>query len=244
MRKKRENKENSERWLLTYSDLITLLMVLFVVLYASSNVDKQKYKQISNSFKQAFSIGDAPGAINETGEETNENSIVNDAVMGESEKLDTAKSKVDELIKEYNLEGSVSTQIQERGLIISFNDNVFFNSGDATIKNEYKQKLISISKILNNIDNYIRVEGNTDNVAINTENFHSNWQLSAIRAANVVELLVKEGNISSDKLSAIGYGEYRPVKSNDTEDGRAANRRVDIVILNNEYNKSETTSIK
>lgn len=68
--------------------------------------------------------------------------------------------------------------------------------------------------------------------------------MSAIRAANVVELLVKEGNISSDKLSAIGYGEYRPVKSNDTEDGRAANRRVDIVILNNEYNKSETSSIK
>ncbi|NFR88169.1 MULTISPECIES: flagellar motor protein MotB [unclassified Clostridium] len=244
MKKKRENKENSERWLLTYSDLITLLMVLFVVLYASSNVDKQKYRQISDSFKQAFSIGDAPGAIKEVGEETNENSIVNDAIMVESEKLDTAKSKVDELIKEYNLEGSVSTQIQERGLIISFNDNVFFNSGDATIKSEYKQKLISISKILNDIDNYIRVEGNTDNVAINTENFHSNWQLSAIRAANVVELLVKEGNISSDKLSAIGYGEYRPVKSNDTEEGRAANRRVDIVILNNEYNKSETSSIK
>lgn len=100
-------------------------MVLFVVLYASSNVDKQKYRQISDSFKQAFSIGDAPGAIKEVGEETNENSIVNDAVMVESEKLDTAKSKVDELIKEYNLEGSVSTQIQERGLIISFNDNVF-----------------------------------------------------------------------------------------------------------------------
>ncbi|WP_315082260.1 flagellar motor protein MotB [uncultured Clostridium sp.] len=240
MRKKRENKENSERWLLTYSDLITLLMVLFVVLYASSNVDKQKYKQISDSFKQAFSIGDAPGAI----KETNENSIVNDAVMVESEKLDTAKSKVDELIKEYNLEGSISTQIQERGLIISFNDNVFFNSGDATIKNEYKQKLISISKILNDIDNYIRVEGNTDNVAINTENFHSNWQLSAIRAANVVEFLVKDGNISSGRLSAIGYGEYRPIKSNDSEEGRAANRRVDIVILNNEYNKSETSSIK
>ena len=243
MRKKRDNKENSERWLLTYSDLITLLMVLFVVLYASSNVDKQKYKQISDSFRQAFSIGDAPGVIEEVDNNTN-NSIVDDAVMMESEKLDIAKSKVDDLIKQYNLEASVSTEIQERGLVISFNNNVFFNSGDATIKNEYKQKLIDISKVLNDIDNYIRVEGNTDNVSINTEVFHSNWQLSAIRAANVVEFLVKDGGISSNRLSAIGYGEHRPIKGNDTEGGRASNRRVDIVILNNEYDKSETTSKK
>ncbi|GAA0079362.1 flagellar motor protein MotB [Clostridium sp. CTA-5] len=237
MKKKKESKENSERWLITYSDLITLLMVLFVILYASSNVNKEKYDQITKSFQQAFSIGSEQGAI--VGSEI-ESVNVDNAVISEESKLDGVKDKVDNLIKESDLNGSISTSIQERGLVISFSDNIFFNSGDATIKEDYKKKLISISKVLNDIDNYIRVEGHTDNVTINTTYFHSNWQLSSIRASNVVEFLVNEGKVSPKRLSSVGYGEYRPTKSNDTEEGRATNRRVDIVILNSKFNESET----
>ncbi len=90
------------------------------------------------------------------------------------------------------------------------------------------------------MDNYIRIEGHTDNVIISNELYHSNWQLSSIRASNVAEFLVSDGNINPNRVSAVGYGEYRPLQSNDSEDGRAQNRRVDIVILNSKYNVSET----
>lgn len=95
--------------------------------------------------------------------------------------------------------------------------------------------------MLNKIDNYIRVEGHTDNIAIKTEVFNSNWQLSLGKAANVVEIFINEGGISPNKLSAIWYGEFRPIQNNDTEEGRTVNKRVDIVILNSKPNQSEIT---
>lgn len=153
--------------------------------------------------------------------------------------LTQVKSKVDKLVNDLELKGSITTSIQEKGLVITFNDTVLFNSGEANIKDDWKTKLISISKVLNGIDNYIRVEGHTDNVDIKTPYFNSNWQLSSIRAANVAEFLINDGNINPARLSAIGYGENRPVKSNDTEEGRTANRRVDILILNSKFNTSE-----
>ena len=163
------------------------------------------------------------------------------AAQAETEKLADIKKKVDELVNNSELKGSVSTSIQERGLLISFNDSVFFNSGEANIKSDWQTKLVSISKVLNGIDNYIRVEGHTDNVAINTNYFHSNWQLSSVRASNVVEFLITQGNVRPERLSSVGYGEYRPIKTNDTEEGKSSNRRVDILILNNKFNNSETS---
>ena len=100
-------------------------------------------------------------------------------------------------------------------------------------------KLVSLATILNKIDNYVRVEGHTDNIPIKNEYFNSNWQLSSIRASNVVEFFIEKGNISPDRLSAVGYGEYRPISDNNSEDGRSKNRRVDILILNNKYDNIE-----
>lgn len=243
MKKKKIEKDNSERWMLSYLDFITLLMIFFIVMYAISNVDSSKYQKLSSSLQNGFSMGNGNNMI------SNDDSISiipadnmqeESSSITEEKKLEDVKEKVDDLVNDSDLKGSVSTSIQERGLIISFNNSVFFNSGQATIKDDWENKLISISKVLNGIDNYIRVEGHTDNVAINTEYFHSNWQLSSIRAANVVEFLITKGNVDPNRLSSIGYGEYRPVKSNDTEEGRSENRRVDILILNSKFNDSET----
>lgn len=243
MKKKKIEKDNSERWMLSYLDFITLLMIFFIVMYAISNVDSSKYQKLSSSLQNGFSMGNGNNMI------SNDDSISiipadnmqeESSSITEEKKLEDVKEKVDDLVNDSDLKGSVSTSIQERGLIISFNNSVFFNSGQATIKDDWENKLISISKVLNGIDNYIRVEGHTDNVAINTEYFHSNWQLSSVRAANVVEFLINEGNVDPNRLSSIGYGEYRPVKSNDTEEGRSENRRVDILILNSKFNDSET----
>lgn len=243
----KKEKDDTERWMLSYLDFITLMMIFFLMMYAISNVDTNKAKTLANSLKVGFNSGNGenviavsdsnnvpPNIVDQTNEKNEQ------SAAAEKEKLTDVKKKVDELVNNSDLKGSIATSIQERGLIISFNDSVFFNSGEAVIKSDWQSKLVAISKVLNGIDNYIHVEGHTDNVAINTNYFHSNWQLSAVRAANVVEFLITKGNVKPERLSSVGYGEYRPVKSNSTEEGRAANRRVDLVIINTKYNDSET----
>jgi chemotaxis protein MotB len=248
VKKKEKKEDNSERWLLTYSDLITLLMALFVILYASSNVDKAKYKQISSSLHQAFNMNDSgnigviqgnpiTGSSEEEETEQNENTQ-----LSEEEKLDSIKNQIDALIAEAGLQASVSTKIEDRGLVISFTDSVFFESGKAIVKDDHKKQLVEISKVLNKIDNNIKVEGNTDNVAIKNDEFKSNWALSSMRATNVLEILINECKISPSRLSSVGNGEYRPTATNATEEGRAANRRVDIVIVNKMFNDSKATN--
>lgn len=244
MKKRKEKPENSERWLLTYSDLITLLMVFFVVLYSSSNINQKKYEKLASSMNTAFTGGtgisdSGAGGANEGSSDEGE---LKPLVQSEEEKLQGIEGQVDEMIKQMGLEGSVSTSIEERGLVISFNDSIFFESAKADIMEDMKLKLVSLSTVLNKIDNYIRVEGHTDNVPIRNEYFSSNWQLSSTRASNVVEYLINNGRISPDRLSAVGYGEYRPVADNSTDQGRSKNRRVDILILNNKYDNIENNN--
>ncbi|CUU46914.1 OmpA family protein [Clostridium beijerinckii] len=242
----KKEKDDTERWMLSYLDFITLMMIFFLMMYAISNVDTKKSQTLANSLKIGFNSGNGENVIAVSDSSNSPPTVIdqqntqnNSDSIAEEEKLSDVKKKVDDLVNNSELKGSVTTSIQERGLIISFNDSVFFNSGQSTIKPDWQGKLISISKILNDIDNYIHVEGHTDNVAINNDYFHSNWQLSAVRAANVVEFLISKGSVKPERLSSVGYGEYRPVKDNNTEDGRAANRRVDIVILNTKFNDSE-----
>ncbi|WP_459481860.1 flagellar motor protein MotB [Clostridium saccharoperbutylacetonicum] len=245
-RRMRKEKDNTDRWMLSYLDFITLMMIFFLMMYAISNVDNKKVETLANSLKIGFNSGNGKNVIavtdNTNSPDSTDESVDENYSSTESEKLTDIKRKVDELVNNSELKGGVTTSIQERGLVISFNDNLFFNSGEATIKPDFQGKLISISKVLNGIDNYIHVEGHTDNVAINTTYFHSNWQLSSVRAANVVEFLISQGNVKPERLSSIGYGEYRPVKSNSTEEGKAENRRVDIVIINSKFNSSESST--
>lgn len=245
MKRIKKEKDNSERWMLSYLDFITLLMIFFLMMFAISTVDNKKSEALANSLKVGFNSGNGENIIAISDDSNSPPVIVDDEELtaaAEEEKLTEVKKKVDELVNNSELKGSVTTSIQERGLLISFNDSVFFNSGEANIKSDWQGKLNSISKVLNGIDNYIRVEGHTDNVAINTDYFHSNWQLSSVRAANVVEFLITQGSVSPGRLSSVGYGEYRPIKSNDTEEGKSSNRRVDIVILNTKFNNSETST--
>lgn len=244
--KKREEKEaNHERWLLTYSDLITLLMIFFVIMYASSNVSASKYKAVSDSFKIALGggrtlIGQEEGAnINASNSVENSSTSKDNKELSEENKLMNLKENVDNYLQSAGMSASISTSIEERGLVISLKDSIIFESGKAEIKSDYKKKLVDLGSILNKMDSYIRVEGHTDNVPINNNKFNSNWQLSVIRATNVTELLIEEAHIAPKRLSSVGYGEFRPVADNTTEQGRAQNRRVDIVLINSKYNEIE-----
>lgn len=244
-KKKEEGHMNHERWLLSYSDFMTLLMILFVVLYAMSNVDKTKFKQLSQSLSIAMSGGKAVIAV-ENGVDTTENKTPAETELQrvqEEQQLEQLKKQVDSYLDKSGMKGSVSTNIDERGLVVSLNDNVFFDNGKAEIKADWQKKLIDLGKILNQLNNYIRIEGHTDNVPIKNEEFASNWQLSAVRAANVTQFLIDNSNISPQKMSAVGYSQYRPILDNSTEEGRARNRRVDIIIVNSKFDKLENKGI-
>jgi chemotaxis protein MotB len=168
--------------------------------------------------------------------------------------MDAVQKKVQELIDQLGLEGDVSVISQERGIYISIGEHVLFKSGSAELSKEAKERIIKIGKeILTKMpDNQMRVEGHTDDIPINTPRFPDNQELSTARANNVWRVLVKDAGIDPTKLSAIGYGEFRPIVPNDTQEHRKMNRRVDIVIMREIYdvtepgsentNKSEETS--
>ncbi|MBW9171292.1 OmpA/MotB family protein [Clostridium estertheticum] len=249
--KKREEKEgNGERWLLTYSDLITLLMIFFVVMYASSTADTTKYKQLAKSLNVAISGGGASIIGSDTATSvTNSTVTVVDppetttnaanSKTAEENNMESIKKNVDTYLKQNGLASSVSTKIDERGLEVSLKTSLLFDVGTAGVKEDSAKKLISIGKILNHVNNYVRIEGHTDSTPMSNNEFKSNWQLSAIRATNVTELLISKAGISPKKISAVAYGENRPVATNKTEVGKAKNRTVDIIILSNQFSKTE-----
>lgn len=267
MKKKKQKKENSERWLLTYSDLITLLMILFVLLYAMSNVNQEKYDKLSASLGSAMGgkkvstamqggesiidsgithISEESNGLNESVDNISESvednlSVIDGVDIDESRlnEMEYLKNFIDRVINNYYVNDGVTSKIGERGLEISFNDGISFDSGDDTLKSDMKEVLSEMAVLLRQVNFYIRVEGYTDDVPVTNSKFSSNWQLSTMRAANVVEYLVDIGQVDGERLSGIGYGEYRPLASNDTKEGKAMNRRVDIIILNAEENEEQ-----
>lgn len=248
MRRKKHHEEpheNHERWLLSYADFITLLMIFFVVLYSMSNVDKQKYKQLASGLSAAMGGGKGVNVVSDNGASTDEqiNPVdTNMVTMSEEQKLEKVKGAIDKYLQENGLSDSVVTSVEERGLVLSFKDSLFFDSGKSDVKAEQTKKLIEIGKMLNQpiiSDSYIRVEGHTDNVPIKTNVYKSNWDLSVIRASNVAQILINQSGIKPERVSAAGYSEYRPKVDNSTESGKSTNRRVDILIMNPKYNEVE-----
>lgn len=229
---------SSERWLLTYADLITLLLVFFVVLYALSQVDKEKYKKLKESLAVAMvvpisnsSSGGSPNIVDGgQGVMPGQGS----ALMAPEElQMEAAQKDIKALAKEADLGDQVQTEVKPEGLVVSISNAGFFNPGQASLRPDVVPLLDKIAKALkvNGISQPIRIEGHTDNTPINTDKFDSNWELSAVRAATIVRFLSERHGFDPSKLSATGYGEYNPKVANDTEAHRAQNRRVEIVIL-------------
>jgi chemotaxis protein MotB len=222
--------ENHERWLLTYADLITLLMIFFIVMYTISNVNSKKFAQLSNSMSQAF-LGQASGKlIGEAGPALIPGAG-SAAAQAEAAKMKKAKEAIDKYIEQQGLKGKVTADLEERGLVISLKEALLFPLGSANLTPEAQRVIQSVGKMLNSMPNQLRIEGHTDNLPIHTAQFPSNWELSTARATNVVNFLTSRVGITPVKLSATGYGEFRPIVANTNEQARAQNRRVDIVVL-------------
>lgn len=238
--------------MLTYLDLITLLMAFFVVLYATSTIDKQKFAQVAQSLKVAFNgtgksvIGeddavDIKASKNYVTQEADKDSA--SAEQAEENKLKDVKQKIDQYVKQNNMQGSISTNLEEKGLVVSIVDTLMFDEGKADVKPDFQNKLVSIGNILKTINNYIRIEGHTDNIPIQRSSFRSNIELGSARADNVEHILIDNAKIPNVQMCTVSYAETRPVADNSTAAGRAKNRRVDIVILNSKFNAVEQEDV-
>jgi chemotaxis protein MotB len=229
--------EGGEAWLLPYSDLMTLLLAVFIVLFAVSQVDEQKAQAMSDEFSEQMMTGSYTAAKMSIQENTQQQT--SSGAISEQQQMEKLKAELDAKLKSENLSDSVKTGIDKRGLVISLSNAIFFDPGSAEIKLDNEKTLLEIADMVNVMDNFIRIEGHTDDVPMNSDLYRSNWDLSAARAANVVRLLTSKSSISPDRLIAVGYGEYRPVADNTSDEGRAKNRRIDIIVLSEKYDDLE-----
>lgn len=243
-RSQKQKKENSERWLLTYADMITLLLIFFIVLYTMSKIDTDKWRLLSSSLTKALGAGgmvlDAPGPSMVQGlsqPETIHTSM-------ETAQLEKLKQQLQEYINKAQLDKKVSVSTEERGIVLSFQEEVLFNLGSAELTPSAKEIIRKIGPILETVPNYMRIEGHTDNLPINTRQYPSNWELSAARAINVLRALENGFNILPQRLSAAAYGEFRPRAPNISSNNRQLNRRVNIVIMRNKFIMTEPESAR
>jgi chemotaxis protein MotB len=259
--RKHAEQENHERWMISYADFITLLFAFFVVMFASSQTDKSKAHQISESVQRAIdqgtSISATPAVAKVLGGTVDDKGQGNALMKGPGGAQRSTKEGAPELMelspslrtltadleKEIK-DGKVVVSMQPRGLVITLQQAAFFPSGEDSIDPKTRPVIVSLAKTLNAVPNPVRLEGHTDSVPISTARFHSNWDLSAARAIALLKMLSEDYGVSRERLAIAGYAETVPMVSNDTAEGRGRNRRVDIVVLNQYYIKNGPEPVK
>lgn len=268
-RKKKHEDHVDESWLIPYADVLTLLLALFIVLFAASEVNSQKFQEISDSFNRELQGGtgilDQQSAV-ETFEETSKLAEPNDVdpTEGEAitppeeveeeeeeeEKIEMTAEEIEQLalaedykelaaiqdkikayIAERNLEDKLEAELTSKGLVLKIKDGVLYRSGSADISESSRTIAEEIGKLLvTDPPRSIFIEGHTDNIPSNSAAFPSNWELSSARAINFMKILLENNDLDPRKFSATGFAEHQPIAGNDTAEGRAENRRVEVLI--------------
>ncbi|PPD48138.1 MAG: flagellar motor protein MotD [Methylotenera sp.] len=254
-----EDQENHERWLVSYADFITLLFAFFVVMYSISSVEIGKYKQLTNSIGTAFS-GNGSSGVNQTstekglgarGTETKTSSIIkplplshlySEKMRRERDSMAKTGAEVSNKLAPMIAEGKIQVIQTSRGIRIDIQDNLLFSAGSADLSTAANAIISEIVPLIKDNQRKIQVEGHTDNTPIHNNTFFSNWELSAVRASSVVRLLSALG-ISEQRLSATGLGASQPISENETESGRAKNRRVSIIITYEVPTQEDTSNV-
>ena len=251
-KKKPPEHENLERWLVSYADFMTLLFSTFVVLYALSQIDIDSFSKLQDSIRQSFtsSFFDASDGMMDKSD-TMVGSYDADAMIMleylnqkyEEESFEDIKNEIEKLKKEDKDFENISVEINERGMVIKFTDtDMLFKSGSAQLTASANRYLTKVGAIIYEKFkvHFIRVEGHTDNLQVNSVIYPSNWELSSARSSAVVRFLIKKYDFNPALFTAVGLAEFRPIADNNTEKGRAENRRIEIVILRNKFKKVDS----
>lgn len=229
-RKKKEKKEvKTDAWIATYSDTITLLLTFFILLYSFSSVNEKKLASVASALNSLL-----------TGNSSN-------TIMdGQGEMLETPEvtapsmyDQVKEFIEKNDLEDVAEIKNDTRGIVIQLKDSILFESGKADLIPQSKDVLDKISPLLSSLDNNFIIEGHTDNVPINTYEFKDNRDLSSSRANSVIRYFTQIKGLDNTKFQSAGYGEFKPLVDNSTEENRSKNRRVNILIVATEKENKE-----
>jgi chemotaxis protein MotB len=232
-KKKHEEHENHERWLVSYADFITLLFAFFVVMYSISSVNVGKYRTVSESIKAALNpIVSPPSSPTPLALSTSKAALTAPDSPGSKE---VAIRKLRNLVKGIKASPQLAmVRITEKvngDIVITIPDQLLFNSGEAAVRPEALRFLEGLGTAIIELNRHTRIEGHTDNVPIRTAQFPSNWELSSTRAVMVVRVLSELYGVPADHLAAVGHAETRPVTANADAEQRAKNRRVEVIIL-------------
>lgn len=243
-RKKKHEEHVDEAWLLPYADILTLLLALFIVLFAASEVDSKKFQAISSSFNSELQGGtgilDQEAPVESLDPSTTAK-LNEDLPSGESEEeilaakdqqeLEDFQTKIEAYIDEKGLSPRLQTEMTVKGLMITIREGVLFESGSADIIGGSQTIADEISNLLvSDPPRMIFIEGHTDNIPAGTKEYPTNWELSSARAINFMKILLENDKLDPEKFSATGYSEYHPIATNDTPEGRTENRRVEVLI--------------
>lgn len=258
-RKRRKQKKvesaGSPPWMTTYSDLMSLLLTFFILLFSMSIVSEERFREVAESLRMALIGSSSDAILDDRGNAYGDMEFEDYGDLNEYEGLDPDDLAVEEspsdlnyvpetvlelfdtvnaYISDEGLEADVTLSRDQEGVYIDIQEAILFDSGSATLKENGRETIGQLAGLFDLFDNEIVIEGFTDDVPMNSRQFPSNWELSTGRALSVLRYLSEEYNLSPTRMSARGYGEYRPIVPNDSEENRALNRRVNIVIVHNE----------
>ncbi len=234
--------ENHERWLVSYADFITLLFAFFVVMYAVSSINEGKYRVLSQSLVSAFKSNQTANLVESKSAEFSAIQLPQQADSAKAitepsiqnarkqKKMQHMAKSILQALEPLVKDGQVKVTQSAVGITVEINASVLFSPGQAKLAENSMVALQAVAHVVKDHEHEIHVEGHTDNLPIHNDNFPSNWELSTARASSVIRLFVENG-VDAHRLTAIGYGENRPIESNETAEGRKRNRRVTVMIL-------------
>jgi len=219
------------RWLLTYADMITLLMAFFILMYSMSIMNLAKFKEVAISIRSGFG-GPLEGGSHLLTHPAGQVSVAGEQFPAESRSIEEVAAELEDYIKEHDLTNSMQVNVEQRGMVITVvTDNLLFPVGSAELRPGAEEILHKIAGLVQSVSNKVLVEGHTCNLPIHTAEFPSNWELSAARASRVIRYLIEVYGIEPERLAVAGYADTKPTARNDSEAHRRLNRRVNIVIL-------------
>jgi len=243
-RHKHEEHENTERWLLTYADLITLLLGVFVVLYSTAQQDTEKFREAVKAMVKVLN----PSDVKKGGGNSKEFAITIGNGNLQEEKAEKCNDKnLENLKKEMEADQNlkdVSLRETKDGIIIDLKEKLLFDTGKTDFKKEAYEVLKNVAIHINKVNNNIKISGHTDNVPIHNAVFPSNWHLSLARAAKTAEYLINKEKVELKRVVTAAYADAMPVDTNDTPEGREKNRRVEILILKDDENLNKSKEVE
>ena len=228
--------DNPDRWLLTYADLITLLLAFFIVMYSMSQMDAKKFGKVQQALQGILKGG--PSILREQSLDT----LADGHGLLKTGSLRMLQTKISEKARTLSDSEEISTELSERGLTIHIMESALFDEGQADLKARARRVLDMVGVDVIQMPNHVRIEGHTDDRPISNSRYPSNWELSATRATEVVRYFIGQHNYPPNKISALGYASYRPYVPNNSIENRAKNRRVDIVVLTMDLSAAEPAS--